>query len=628
MTTQIIKLNAGKYKVPVMVRVENDRLFLNFPFNRTLLNEVKVMKGAKWHGYDEHNPKKEWSIKNCFRNRFQLAALMGKNPYEHYDKPLIDVEPTRSTLYDHQKEMFRFGLTRKRCIFACQMRTGKTLAAIEVIEHSGISPWVWVGPRSAIAGVQLEFEKWGAKVYPEFMTYDKLRKLVQEDAMCLPAGIVFDECTKIKNPTAQRSQAAAIICDEMREAGDCYIIGMSGAPAPKSPADWWNQCEIVCPGFLREGQYNKFKERLAIITEKESLDGGVYPELTAWLDDEKKCAVCGKYSEDHFTDDFSDAGHKFEPSVNEVANLYTRMNGLVLVKFKKDCLDLPELQYRLIRVEQSGSIKRAASLILKTAPRSVTALMLLRELSDGFQYAEEEQGETDCERCRGTGVTIEYVSNNDEGESGPPEPGECIPQEESCPHCNGSGRAKKLVRVAKEVKCPKEQVLIDLLDEHEPIGRFVVYAGFQASIDRCISIALRYQWDVIRADGRGWAYFCSKTNKSLALTSKDMLKKFAMGEEDKILFAGQPGAAGMGIDLAASPSALFYSNSFNGEDRMQAVERIHGPAMDVNRGATIIDIVHLDIDEYVLNNLQEKQDLMNLTMGELRAAAKELNYDS
>ncbi len=76
----------------------------------------------------------------------------------------------------------------------------------------------------------------------------------------------------------------------------------------------------------------------------------------------------------------------------------------------------------------------------------------------------------------------------------------------------------------------------------------------------------------------------------------------------------------MGITLTASQTILMYSNSFNGEDRVQVINRIHRPGMDVNRGATIIDIVHLDIDQFVLDNLQKKQDLLNLTMGELREA--------
>lgn len=657
---QMIKLKAGGFRVPVVIKPEGKRLFFQFGFNRALMAEIKAMKGARWHGYDEQNPRKEWSALNCGRNRFQIEYLRGRNPYEHYDQELLDITPNRDILYEHQVEMVRHGATRRQCILACEMRTGKTLAAIEIMEHSGYMDWVWVGPKSSLPEIQLQFEAWDAKITPRFITYDRFRRDVQEGTFRIPDGIIFDESTKLKNATAQRSQAAAIVTEEMREKNpDCYIIEMSGAPAPKSPADWWHQCEIACPGFLREGDVDKFKKRLALIEEKESFSGGTYPELVTWFDDENKCAKCGKHRIEHLgtitqelLDEAIEAGvkvskefqerldqtvdlarlagedHAFEPSKNEVAYLYERMKGLVLVKFRKDCIDLPETQYRLIKVEPSPSTKRAADLILKTAPRTVTALMLSRELSDGFQYKEEESGTEICPLCNGTKVSLEWYDPDDPDgyiDDEAIQSGRAKQREEPCSKCGGKGETPKLTRIAKEVPCPKEQVLIDLLDEHEPIGRFVVYAGFQASVDRCVAIALRYQWDVIRVDGRGWSYFSALDQTDKPASNKEMLRRFQSKDDRKIVFIAQPGAAGMGLTLTASPSVFFYSNSFNAEDRIQSAERIQGIGMNVNRGATVIDVVHLPIDQYILDNLTKKVDLLNLTMGKLREAVLETN---
>jgi hypothetical protein len=266
--------------------------------------------------------------------------------------------------------------------------------------------------------------------------------------------------------------------------------------------------------------------------------------------------------------------------------------------------------------------------------------MLSRELSDGFQYREEKSGTKKCERCSGTGHRTENKETKNDGEGMEEDSGGAVrenenefqnvriesgtswtPVEETCPRCRGTGEEAKLIRIAREVDCPKEQVLIDLLDEHEPIGRFVVYAGFQASVDRCVRIALQYQWDVIRIDGRGWEY-SSALGVTEPLTSKDMLRKF-QNKGGKIVIVGQPGAAGMGLTLTASPSVFFFSNSFNGEDRIQAAERIQGIGMDINRGATVIDVIHLPIDEFVLNNLRKKIKLMDLTMGRIRKAVLE-----
>ena len=83
---------------------------------------------------------------------------------------------------------------------------------------------------------------------------------------------------------------------------------------------------------IKEGEVGKLKRRLALIKDVTSVDGNAYPKLITWLDDEKKCAECGKVSEEH--DQY--IAHNFVNSVNEVYHLYERMKGLVIVKFKAD----------------------------------------------------------------------------------------------------------------------------------------------------------------------------------------------------------------------------------------------------------------------------------------------------
>ena len=77
--------------------------------------------------------------------------------------------------------------------------------------------------------------------------------------------------------------------------------------------------------------------------------------------------------------------HGYVQGVNEVAKLYKRMKGLVHVRLKKDCTDLPDKIYEIIRVTPSQETLRAAKLITKTSRRAIEALTRLRELSDGFQ---------------------------------------------------------------------------------------------------------------------------------------------------------------------------------------------------------------------------------------------------
>lgn len=639
---------------------ENGRIYVHFPYNKTLVAEIKSFEGHHWHGEipnSDYKPKalpseflrkigtnKCWSITDSHRNRFQFQALTGGNPYANYDAEIKKQDYIRS-LYDHQKEMTDFLVARHYAIIAGEMGTGKTLCAIEVMERSGYTDWWYIAPKSVLKTIERELKVWNATVRPELMTYNRLVQLMKDwpEGNKAPHGIILDESARVKTPTSQRGQAAKQLSDGVRAdwGSDGYVIEMSGAPAPLAPTDWYHQCEIACPGFLKEGTISKFKVRLGLFKEQQSFAGGVYLEQVTWLDDENKCAKCGQYDSDRcakcgllaHTEEPADkhpwnpspnhvpgaAGdwHPWMKSFNEVANLYKRMKGLVIVKFKKDCLDLPEKQYRVIECKPSPSIMRAATLIARTSKTTIQALTLLRELSDGFQYVDSVDGLEPCPLCHGAKTIVDKVLTDVENQ-----------YEEviiDCPHCKGSGEADHIVRETKQVDCPKEDALRDVLDEHNDIGRLVTYAGFTGSIDRCVQASLSEGWDVIRVDGRGWKYFGTQeiSGKPDFLSMfQDQLKEFP-----RINFVGYAGSAGSGHTLTRSPSIFYYSNSFNADDRIQSEDRIHRIGMDKNRGATIIDCFHLAADRLVFNNLKKKMVLQSLSLGDVVEALEKASTE-
>jgi hypothetical protein len=640
-----VKLKAGKQMVPVRISREGARLLLKFGFNRTLLDEVKQMEGARWLGREESNPRKVWAVADSERNHFQLAYLAHpgasdpENPYNWYDRPLAAATPSRS-LYLHQVELFRHGLTYHYCIMAAEMGTGKTLAVWEVIEASRSFDTLYVGPKPALVSARLEYKKWGCKFPVVFVTYDGLKKLVAE----WPAGkrapqfVVFDESSRIKNWTAQRTKAAAHLAEAVRRdwGRDGFVILMSGSPAPKSPVDWWSQCEVACPGFLREGSPEKEKQRLAVIETRESFaGGGAYPNLVTWRDDERKCRICGLLPEaethtgeiDVMATTPTTTYHPYEKGVNEVDLLYKRMRGLVMVKFKRDCLDLPEKIYREVVLDPNRSILNAASAIAAKAPNAITCMTLLRELSDGFQYVDRVTGSEECSICRGSKEADEpifpdqyEVTERDlmrgwtETEMGEARALGITFQRVACSACSGTGKQDRVERTVVEVPTPKEAALVELLDECEDAGRIVVYGGFTGSIDRIAKVVSKQQWHWIRADGRGWV-----TNLPYT-TPEKMIEAFQCREaHSRVAFIGHPASAGMGLTLTASPLTCYWSNDFNAESRIQSEDRIHRPGMDHNRGATIVDLLHLPTDLRVLNNLKKKRRLQDISMGELRA---------
>jgi hypothetical protein len=643
-----VKLRAGNYMVPATLTYDKNRIKVAFGYNPALLSEIKNMEGAKWHGFDDP-PEKVWSVSNSLRNAFVFEFLKGGDPYAFYDKPLEDVQPIRS-LRKHQVLMFQFTWTRRRCVLGAEMGTGKSLVFIEIAERyqreqPDADVW-YVGPVAGVKAVKKELIKWQSKLNVRFMTYNELVTTVKNwtAGQKAPAVVCYDESSKIKTHTSQRTQAAMHVANAVAKEHNGIVMCMSGTPAPKNPCDWWSQAETCCPGFIKEGHPNKLAARLSLTEQREGC-GGAYPHRITWLDDAKKCAVCGQFQNDakHLepktnrnvafdpkvvfgtvaegeskstevkaTETYY---HKYVPSINEVAKMYNRLKGLVLIVMKKDCLDLPEKDYRIVEVKPTTDMIRASALIKKQSPRVITALTLLRELSDGFQYQDVAVDEKTCPICRGTEVVLAAAD----------ESGVSNAQAETiaCTACHGSGYVPVMERQVIEGASPKDEALIEILEEHEDTGRAVIWGGFEGTVNRLVKLVNKQGWAVLKIDGKGWVgtdHNGNRLNTDELLDAMDgsspkrqaLLEKYPM-----LAVVANPDAGGMALTFTASSFCVYYSNSFSGEARIQSEDRIHRLGMDQNRGCIIYDLICMPSDKLVYNNLMQKKRLQALTMGEI-----------
>ncbi len=617
--------------------VDGRIFFLKSPFE--LKDELKAMKGSKWHGFEDENPRKIWSVEDCFRNQFQLNFLMGEDVYKWFDRPLEHHEYERP-LMPHQCDMTDHGLMYHYQIWGAEMGVGKTLSAQEVIERSDTKLWYWVGPKTSLPNIQREFRKWSfdeTTATVEYMTYERLVRIMDDwvPGNPLPQGVVCDESSRCKTDTSQRSKGCQKLADMIRDkyGWEGYVILMSGTPSPKKPTDWWSQCEIAWPGFLREGSVKALKSRLAF-QEQQTFDSGTFWKTTGWKDDTRKCDVCGLFQEDgvHELDPYDNEGyHKFEESKNEVAYMFERLKGLVVVKHKKDCLTLPEKRYRKVICKPSASLLRVAKVIAESAPNAMIGGTLLRELSDGFQYRNVADGTRKCNHCKNAcGEVDEWFDPNDKfkvyQDISMLTDDRAVQLEKrrvSCPKCKGKGEMKKIKRISREIACPKEKALRGLLEECEETGRIVVFAGFTGSVDRCVRICHKEGWAVVRCDGRGYQVTDMDGN---ILTDVEALDFWAdLENNSEVAFVAHPESGGMSLTLVESRMAVYWSNSFKPEYRVQSEDRIHRKGMDENLGCVVIDLMHLPTDERVLKIIRENRKLELLTLGEL---IKDINWEA
>ncbi len=599
-----------------------------------LKDEIKSMAGSKFREIGKKKTpeyKAFWTIYSNQRNHFTLDYMdtLKPNPYarwtdpfpiynvikERYGKPLREFQIQDASEIIHKHVM----------MVAAEPGAGKTLIAITALDYikTQITGEVWyVGPAFALGGIKRQFlprseanpDGWNCSVWPRFFSYNAaVKELKNWDGRKAPQVVILDESVNVKtalgNATSDYIQA---LTDGMREDWeDPYIIEMSGVPAPKDPTDFWKQLEILRPGFIKEGDIYRFQRRLGLWKTEEGAAGGTYPKRVTWFDDDKKCKVCGQFEDAEDHEGLAVHFHSFEPSINEVDRLYKSMTGIIRIRLKKDILpELPDKIERFIDLEADAATKRRLSLILKGSKRTIEALELAREISDGirYEYIDSDTLFQPCERCDATLEMIEYV-----GEEAIRVP--CT----RCDHGDGpTGQQKRKVQNTIYIPTPKDAALVELLKENEETGRIVIYAGYTASINRIIAVCKKEGWHTIRADGAT----SSMKYKSAPSwnTTEDPQMEFQHGKLDKIAFIAHPKTAKAGITLTKACMIVYYSLTFNGDDWMQSQERIHRQGMDLNKGATLVYLFHLWTDRYMFENLKNKRKLQSISLGELQRA--------
>ena len=145
------------------------------------------------------------------------------------------------------------------------------------------------------------------------------------------------------------------------------------------------------------------------------------------------------------------------------------------------------------------------------------------------------------------------------------------------------------------------KALIDLVADID--GQFIVWARFREEIR-----AIQKAFD---ANGILCATYCGDTKPAAREAAIDEFQSGAIRA-----FIGNQQAAGIGLTLTAAQTAIYYSNDFNLEHRLQSEDRCH-------RKGTKGNVVYIDlvaegsIDESITNALQSKGDMAAAIVGDI-----------
>tara|TARA_R100000655_G_scaffold88287_3_gene128575 strand:+ start:458 stop:2149 length:1692 start_codon:yes stop_codon:yes gene_type:complete len=143
-------------------------------------------------------------------------------------------------------------------------------------------------------------------------------------------------------------------------------------------------------------------------------------------------------------------------------------------------------------------------------------------------------------------------------------------------------------------KNPRIEALKEILSDID--SKVIIWARFKAdlrAIERALGdLAVSYHGDV------------SSDSRELAVT------RFQNDPKVKY-FIGQPQSGGIGLTLTAADYAIYYSNSFDLEQRMQSEDRCH--RIGTKNNVTYIDIeTRKSVDSKIIKALREKKNLADV----------------
>jgi SNF2 family DNA or RNA helicase len=154
---------------------------------------------------------------------------------------------------------------------------------------------------------------------------------------------------------------------------------------------------------------------------------------------------------------------------------------------------------------------------------------------------------------------------------------------------------------------PRLEALLEVdEDMTEP---YIVWCHFQEEIRQVVA-ALK------KRDRRVVEYHGKVTSDALRQMAVD---NFQNGKAD--VFVGQPRSGGIGLTLTAAKTVVYFSNSYDLEERRQSEDRAHRVGTTGNKILYIDLVAQNTIDEVIAQSLQNKLELAKKVLDEKPLAA-------
>jgi len=272
----------GKKENPYKIKLEGIRLSFLFPYNPSIINDIKLIDGKKFNPIskiwtvvlDRISYKKvqdfiskypEFEIDNGV---FELIKKIEKE-VEDYVKSVsknIELSGSYDTDFDvtglnegcvlrpFQKVGVEYAVKNKKIIIGDEMGLGKTVMALASIRYMNLTPTLVICPNSLKYNWKREFEKWtqykvcvidsNTVLSNDFdvmvINYDIVKKQSENLGKMGFKAIIMDESHYLKSRKAQRTEAVRKLTK-----GIDYLIMLTGTVILNRPIELTSQLEIL-----------------------------------------------------------------------------------------------------------------------------------------------------------------------------------------------------------------------------------------------------------------------------------------------------------------------------------------------------------------------------------------------
>lgn len=350
-------------------------------------------------------------------------------------------------------------------------------------------------------------------------------------------AVVVDECHRVANYTSKRSKNVEklvngnMLYDKRKQVYSGprpYVYILSGSPILNSPMDIFQQYKILDAGATFGANFIGFRAR--------------------YFRDKNQ----GMPKHNYFPNWVPIAG-----ALEEIGEKLNRNSMRVL---KKDCMDLPPLIRKVIKVEMSGEQKKLYDSMVEdyvayftrdgkeevtTATMGMTKGIRLMQISSGYIKTVDGAEVDICEKYN-----------------------------------------------------PKQDALYSLLEDLTPNHKVIIWAVWIQNYEQIRRVLRDLKLDWLEINGLNGA----DKNRANA-------KEFEANSKIRVLIA-HPESGGEGINLVSASYAITYSRTYSLRQDIQAEARNYRGGSEVHEKVTRIDLVSKDtIEEKILEMLANKQEV-------------------